>query len=215
MRQKAEHSMDPNGADPLAKTKFGDRYTTSFIHCYLPSHHSCTNMTPSLHNQAFSIFPPLLVLSPILLSVVSNCRIKHSAHRRCPHELQTPLVRNLLLSSQLQHSWSHESSRTLWRGFLSINLFSSPVLLSAFWWYMNDSLATASSSAIPSCVTPFFAVPQALLRLSPPSLIASVLVRFRGAFLGISSSNIAAIFCLLSDVFVSQQDYFRTCLHTY
>ncbi len=112
--------MDPNGADPLAKTNFGDRYTTPFIHCYLPSHYSCTNMTSSLHNQAFFIFPPLLVLSHILLSVVSNCSIKHSAHRRCSHELQTPLVRNLLLSSQLQCSWSHESSRTLWRGFLNI-----------------------------------------------------------------------------------------------
>lgn len=43
---------------------------------------SCTNMTSSLHNQAY--------------------------------EPQTPLVRNLLLSLQLQHS---ESSRTLWRGF--------------------------------------------------------------------------------------------------
>jgi len=42
------------------------------------------------------------------------------------------------------------------------------------------------------------------LRLSPPSPIASVLVRFRGVFLGISSSDIAAIFYLLSDAFVSQ-----------
>ena len=74
MRQKAEHSMDPNGADPLAKTKFADRHTTLFINCYLSSHHSRTNMTSSLHNQAFSVFPPLLVLSPILFFVVSNCR---------------------------------------------------------------------------------------------------------------------------------------------
>ena len=204
--------MDPNGADPLAKTKFGDRYTTPFINCYLPSHHSCTNMTSSLHNQAFFIFPPLLVLSPILFSIVSSCRIKHSAHRRCPHKLQTPLVRNLLLSPQLQHSCSNDSSRTLWRGFLSINISSSCALLSAFRRYMYASGATF---AISSCVAPFSVVPQALLRLSSPSLIASVLVRFRGVFLGISSSDIAAIFCLLSDAFVSQQDYFGTCLHTY
>lgn len=31
MRQKAEHSIDPNEADPLTKTKFGDRLYKTFM----------------------------------------------------------------------------------------------------------------------------------------------------------------------------------------